>query len=790
MEPLESVVQPTSTDIFKPSEIVTNRTSSPSSSLVHILSGKFEMDIVNINILSIVGSNSISAFFSWRLQSSNACKVTLVWRNHFDAVSSYGISFKSNTYGSERFRPHRIVQTIEEAKDPHYPFDYIFVCIKALPDLYDIATIIESVVTPSHTCIIINTSNAIGIEGQLIERFPKNLVLSLVSEATFTQLNVADYEHSGPTNVWIGLVQPNSVLPEEIQRDMIESLTLTLKAGNVECHFSSNILQQQWEKMIGPIAFHPISVLFDEPNHSVLLEKQNAKKIISGLLDELLRIARAQNCNFDIDFKSKIMNTMAVDTSQSIMFQDYTARRPMEIHVFLANPLDIANKHNIDVPRLEIIHALMHNLNNCKNIHKPSPSASIAFSRQLSPRPTVSKEHHKHHLVHEPNGYNVPSGDRHNYKRRSPQPLIRRDSLEGLQEFADIAMYGDMIHVSNTDDNETHDYKNYVCNNNNNSYNYAPRQRRGTLSHDSMSIKEKELALYRRERMLYGKEMLEHKKKATRYPRNHISDEYSTTSYGYDDDDYGDFPVSNGPPNVPPPINSDNFDMMSMTFRRHRKNTTKISANSIRNTFNNRSDINNDYMTWGGRQRSRSRSQQYSLLDSSLLDTCDYMQSNLMLGYSSNRYGTVDSKALVNSRANSLTTTGSNEMRDSNMYSTYHNHRSTIQHASVNDVIPAHNSHHVNHPYPSTMTSGGVPRSAHQRVPSASLTSLQHMPPRNIGIHPQLSHGSSKNSSNVNPHRSLTGSASASITSNGNRCASGSGSGHSSISSFERGGMI
>lgn len=45
MEPLESVVQPTSTDIFKPSEIVTNRTSSPSSSLVHILSGKFEMDV-------------------------------------------------------------------------------------------------------------------------------------------------------------------------------------------------------------------------------------------------------------------------------------------------------------------------------------------------------------------------------------------------------------------------------------------------------------------------------------------------------------------------------------------------------------------------------------------------------------------------------------------------------------------------------------------------------------------------------------------------------------------------
>ncbi|KAG5520105.1 hypothetical protein PMAC_001181 [Pneumocystis sp. 'macacae'] len=773
MEPLESVVQPTSTDVFKPSEIAANRTSSPSSSLVHILS---------------VGSNPISAFFSWRLQSSNACKITLVWRNHFDAVSSYGISFKSDAYGSERFRPHRIVQTIEEAKDPHCPFDYIFVCIKALPDLYDIATIIEPAVTSSHTCIIINTTNAIGIEDKLIKRFPKNLVLSLVSEATFTQLNVADYEHFGPTDVWIGLVQPNLILPEETQRDMVESLTLTLKAGNVECHSSSNILQQQWEKMIGPIAFHPISVLFDEPNHSILLEKHDVKKIVSGLLDELLQIAKAQNCNFDIDFKSKIINIMTADTSQSVMFQDYTARRPMEIQVFLANPLDIANKHNIDVPRLEIIYSLMHNLNNCKNIRKPSPSTSAAFPRQLSPKPVVIKEQRKHRLIHEPNGYNIPSGDRHNHKRRSPQLLIRRDSLEGLQEFADIAMYGDMIHISNADDNETHDYQNYVCNNNSDSYNCIPRQRRGTLSHNFMSVKEKELALYKREKMLYGKETLEHKKKAIQYPKNHISDDYSTASYDYDD--YTEFPISNAPQNAPPPINSDNFDMMSMTFRRHRKNTSKMSANNIRNTFNNRFDINNDHTTRGERQRSRSRSQQYSLLDSSLLDTCDYMQNNLMLGYSSNRYGTVDSKTLVNSRTNSLTTTGSNEIRDSNMYSTYHNHRSTMQHTSISGAIPAHKPHHINHPYPSTITSGGIPRNAHQRIPSASLTSLQHISSRNMGIHSQLSHSSLKNSLNMNPHRSLTGSASASITSNGNRCASGSGSGHSSISSFERGGVI
>lgn len=41
-----------------------------------------------------VGGNAISAFLSWRLSATNACDVTLVWKNGFDAVAQYGLSFK------------------------------------------------------------------------------------------------------------------------------------------------------------------------------------------------------------------------------------------------------------------------------------------------------------------------------------------------------------------------------------------------------------------------------------------------------------------------------------------------------------------------------------------------------------------------------------------------------------------------------------------------------------------------------------------------------------------------
>jgi hypothetical protein len=41
-----------------------------------------------------VGGNPVSAFLSWRLQATNACDVTLVWKSNFDAVAQYGISMK------------------------------------------------------------------------------------------------------------------------------------------------------------------------------------------------------------------------------------------------------------------------------------------------------------------------------------------------------------------------------------------------------------------------------------------------------------------------------------------------------------------------------------------------------------------------------------------------------------------------------------------------------------------------------------------------------------------------
>jgi len=124
-------------------------------------------------------------------------------------------------------------------------------CVKALPDVYDIASIIEPVVAPQHTCILINTTHSLGVEAYLEQRFPTNVVLSLVSGAEVTQVSGSEFEHRGSSEVWVGPANRNPSIPESIQSDMAEALAMTLSSGQVDCKVSPNIRQQQYQRMIG-----------------------------------------------------------------------------------------------------------------------------------------------------------------------------------------------------------------------------------------------------------------------------------------------------------------------------------------------------------------------------------------------------------------------------------------------------------------------------------------------------------------------------------------------------------
>ncbi|KAJ4402723.1 hypothetical protein N0V85_005251 [Neurospora sp. IMI 360204] len=612
-----------------------------------------------------VGGNSVSAFLSWRLQATNACDVTLVWKTGYEHVAQYGISFKSPVFGNERFKPRHVVRAPEEAATRREggAFDYVILCIKALPDVYDLASVIDSVVTPQHTCILVNTTQSLGLESAIEERFPTNVVLSLVCGAELTQLGGSEFEHKGSTEVWVGAANRNSNIPASIQEDMAQALAMTLSTGQVDCKVSSNIQQQQFERVIGPIAFHPLTVLFETPNYGQLLDKVGVAKLISDVIDELLAVADAQGCKFPPDFKKNTIDEFARTTTENMMWQDYVARRPMEVETYLGSPIRLAQEFGVPVPRIETLYALLHNTN-IANRNRPktdglapslqpgSPSATPPLPRgtpgtpravangmtngngmprmrprgssQLGPAPLGMRRPTLNGGGPPPNGYPRPptSGSR--------QPS-RRGSMEGadLEEFSHLVLYDDI-----------------------------PEGGEGGYSPHDLALRERELQLRQRELALREQEMrLRRAAAAGGPPPGSRRGPPSRYNGGFDDDDDEDdyYDPASAPP--VPMIDPDNFDMMSVTSRKTRKAPSdhhQLRKNPEPNAPTSRSSR---FKPKFGRNRSSHMVAEIPGLHDNILD-------DPLMSFTSNRYGEVDRGMIhAGSRTNSLTTARLDELQ-------------------------------------------------------------------------------------------------------------------------------
>ncbi len=392
--------------------------------------------------------------------------------------------------------------------------------------------------------------------------------------------------------------------------------------------------------------------------------------MISDVIEELLQIASAQSCKFDEDFKQKTIQNMIKPTDvNSIMYQDFMAKRPMEVETYLGSPIKLAQEIGVRVPRIETIYALLHHCNIVNQQRPVAPPMSPNPPSGPTPAPRLhaaplrpgmnglTNGHMDGNGMHGMRGGRTPSmgpppmrrggsvmngyppRQTNGYNPRGPPPnqISRRPSFEGndLEEFSHLVLYDDIPEggvASIYPDN-------------------GP-----ALSPSELALRERELALRQKELQLR-----EHEYSLRRGNRRPPPSHRGGFDDDDDDDDFFD-PMARGPPQ--PQIDPDNFDMMSVTSRRNRK---APSLSQIRKDpeagpagRNGGMRQNNGYGERTRAMRNRSSAQ----IVANMPGMHESLLENPMMAYSSNRYGNVDRKAMADdSRANSLTAQRLNDLQ-------------------------------------------------------------------------------------------------------------------------------
>lgn len=492
-------------------------------------------------------------------------------------------------------------------------------------------------------------------------------------------------------------------------------------------------------------------------------------------MDELLQLAVAQGCSFPSDFKEKTLASMILPSEiNSIMYQDFTARRPMEVETYLGSPIKLAQEVGLRVPRIETLYALLHNFN---TVNQTRSTAAIASS------PTVASGAPPRLLSVPPprlpmngggmRGGRVPSGlgpppqmrrgpppsngyparppNANGYPPRGPglgQPS-RRGSPEGndLEEFSHLVLYNDDIPEGAVPDNANGAY--------------VDRNNGLGPSASELALRERELMLRQRELQLREREY--NMRRGSRKP---------TASHrgGFDDDDDDEDYVDPMARPVPPMVDPDNFDMMSVTSRRNRKTP---SVGQLRKNPEMGPQTRQNH-PFGGPRPGASRNRTSSRMAQDVPGLQDSLMENPMMAYSSNRYGTVDRKTMGDeSRANSLTAARLDEFQQGGLNGTPGGYPtpSTARRTSQSPGNPYTGARAMNRPSPPNgnyMPPNGMQGSGRPSPPGMMRQPVPRYPP---------GHGNSVATQQVEQHagvstlyppkgapnvRSLTGSASAS----------------------------
>lgn len=367
-------------------------------------------------------------------------------------------------------------------------------------------------------------------------------------------------------------------------------------------------------------------------------------------------------CSFPSDHKQKIIEAM-IQPSQdpSTMYQDFVARRPMEVETYLGSPSVLGKTVGIPTPRIDTLYTILRHIN-ITNKDRPLPQAqapaAIPPPARMNSNPPQrpmngppmngAPNGNPRPLRGPPNGMNMPPPGRrgpppvngyrgpppNGYPPRGASQLSRKPSFEegNLDEFSHVVLYDDMP------EGEMHTA--YGAN----------------VGPDS-SLRARELMLREKELHLRQQEMAMRNRGGRRQSHAKQPDFDDDDD---DDDDFFDPAYGRGP--AMPPVDPENFDMMSVTSRRTNKRTP--SQGQLRKDMFNGNVMQS--MRPGSFARpphgaGRHRTSAQLMSDMPVLG--DNILNNPMMGFSSNRYGAVDRKEMADeSRANSLTASRLHEM--------------------------------------------------------------------------------------------------------------------------------
>lgn len=192
--------------------------------------------------------------------------------------------------------------------------------------------------------IIISVLNGISSEGVISERFGKERVLGCVAIGMDAMREGSKLEYCSKGRLQLGTLIPG-------QEEMLADLTHFLDEIGQNYEVKEDIMQAMWGKFLLNVGVNQSCMVY-ETSYAGVLEEGEARDNMLKAMREVLTVGQAEGIALG---EADLQRALAVTASLKpdgypSMRQDAIAHRATEVDLFAGTIMELAAKHNIEVP--------------------------------------------------------------------------------------------------------------------------------------------------------------------------------------------------------------------------------------------------------------------------------------------------------------------------------------------------------------------------------------------------------------------------------------------------------
>jgi 2-dehydropantoate 2-reductase len=129
-------------------------------------------------------------------------------------------------------------------------------------------------------------------------------------------------------------------------------------AGGLKCPVVADLRSEVWLKLMGNVAFNPISVLTGATMGQIAAHP-GTRDLVLAMMHETAEIAASLGSPAKISIERRFEGAAKVGEHKTSMLMDFEAGKPLESDVLLKAPVELARLTGVPAPNLETVDALI-----------------------------------------------------------------------------------------------------------------------------------------------------------------------------------------------------------------------------------------------------------------------------------------------------------------------------------------------------------------------------------------------------------------------------------------------